>query len=61
MDGYESTQKTPKSGNTIPIIAMNADVIQVDRKKCIDEGINDYASKHFKAKELLSLLDKWIS
>jgi CheY-like chemotaxis protein len=61
MDGYEATREIRKNGNTIPIIALTANAMSGDRKKCIDAGMNDYISKPFKLRELLSLLDKWIS
>jgi len=61
MDGYEATRTIRKNGNTIPIIALTANAMSGDRKKCIDAGMNDYISKPFKLKELLSVLDKWIS
>ena len=61
MDGYEATREIRKMGNSILIIALTANAISVDRKKLIDEGMNDYISKPFKLADLLSLLDKWIS
>ena len=61
MDGYEATRTIRKNGNTIPIIALTANAMSGDRKKCINAGMNDYISKPFKLRELLSLLDKWIS
>jgi CheY-like chemotaxis protein len=61
MDGYEATRTIRKNGNTIPIIALTANAMSGDRKKCIAAGMNDYISKPFKLRELLSLLDKWIS
>ena len=61
MDGYETTRTIRKNGNTIPIIALTANAMSGDRKKCIDAGMNDYISKPFKFDELLNVLDKWIS
>jgi len=61
MDGYEATQEIRKRGITILIIALTANAMSGDRKKCIDAGMNDYIFKPFKLAELLSLLDKWVS
>ena len=61
MDGYEATRTIRKNGNTVPIIALTANAMSGDRKKCINAGMNDYISKPFKLRELLSLLHKWIS
>ena len=61
MDGYQATRAIRKMGNTVPIIGLTADAMSGDKKKCIDAGMNDYSSKPFKIRELLSLLDKWTS
>jgi len=61
MDRYEATREIRKRGITILIIALTANAMSGDRKKCIDAGMNDYIFKPFKLAELLSLLDKWIS
>ena len=56
MDGFEATKfirsnfKPPKSD--IPIIALTANAIKGDDKKCIQAGMNDYISKPFQPETL---------
>jgi len=58
MDGFESTRAIrafeQESGSTsrIPIIAMTADAMDRDRKRCLDSGMDDYLAKPVKLKEL---------
>ncbi|MCI5055729.1 MAG: ATP-binding protein [Flavobacteriales bacterium] len=63
MDGLEATRnirsfKTAKSD--IPIIALTANAMKGDDKKCIDAGMNDYVSKPFKPEELYSKIVSYI-
>ncbi len=55
-----SKQETGKSAHQvssqIPIIAMTAHVMDSDRKKCLDAGMNDYVSKPIDAEELFAVL-----
>lgn len=64
MDGFTATQKIRAMNNygaKIPIIAMTAHAMQGDKDKCIAAGMNDYISKPIRTKELLALIDKWLS
>lgn len=62
MDGFEASKfirsnfEAPKS--KIPIIALTANAIKGDDKKCIQAGMNDYISKPFQPQ---TLKDKIIS
>lgn len=55
MDGYETTLNI-RGGlhKNIPIIAMTAHAMKGEAEKCIQLGMNDYISKPFDPKELLS-------
>jgi len=58
MDGYEATRYLRESGCNIPIIALTANVMADDRRKCVDAGCTDYASKPLDVPVLLDLIAK---
>lgn len=57
MDGFETTRRIrryrDKEKAQVPIMAMTADALVEERKKCFEAGMNDYLSKPFKQGELL--------
>lgn len=56
MNGVEATDyirnKLPEPQNHIPIIALTANAMEDERRKCIKIGMNDYISKPFVPEEL---------
>ncbi len=52
MDGYEATLSIRANNNSIPIIALTADVTAVDIEKCYKVGMNDYVTKPFDPDDL---------
>lgn len=62
LDGINATKKI--RAEIVPdsqpiIIAMTANVMQGDREKCIDAGMNDYISKPFRMAELAEKLAQY--
>ena len=55
MDGLEATKQIRQleNGNTIPIIALTADVITATENKCKDHGMSAHMSKPFEVEKLL--------
>lgn len=45
MNGYEAAKEIRKLDAHIPMIAMTADVMKEDFKRCIEAGMNDYLVK----------------
>ena len=66
MDGYTATgmvrrQEMEKGdGFRLPIIAMTANAMAGDRKKCINAGMDDYLSKPVNKRKLLAILTEWL-
>jgi signal transduction histidine kinase/DNA-binding response OmpR family regulator len=65
MDGYEATQaiRDGEGGGyyrDIPIIAMTANAMKGDDKKCLDAGMSDYLSKPVEAETLRRILQSWL-
>lgn len=61
LNGYESTIIIrEKLQLSTPIIALTANVIEGEREKCINIGMNDYLSKPFDEEQLLEILAKWL-
>ncbi len=62
MDGYEAAciiRKNPKFKN-VPIIAMTASVMNKDKEKCFNSGMNDFIAKPINIENLFSILTRWI-
>ena len=54
MDGFETTKYIRKNlSQTIPIIAITANVINGEEERCIEAGMNGFISKPYTEKDLL--------
>lgn len=61
MDGYSAIEVIRKEHKlTIPVIAMTAHVLQGEREKCLQYGMDDYISKPIDEKKLYALVRKYI-
>jgi CheY-like chemotaxis protein len=72
MDGTEATHRireweesaicnTQSPIKRIPIIAVTANAMKEDRKKCFECGMDDHITKPIKRELLLKVIEKWIS
>lgn len=61
LDGIESAKqiRLDKYLKQPIIIALTANAMKDDRKKCLDAGMNDYLSKPVSVAELKKTLIKW--
>ena len=62
MDGYETIRaiRRIERFEDLPIIALTARAMKVDRDKCIDAGASDYIAKPLDTDQLLSMLRVWL-
>lgn len=58
MDGFETTRQIRllPDGKDTAIIALTASIIEDDRHKCLDAGMNDFLSKPVNVDELARVL-----
>ena len=62
MDGYEATRKIRDDARyeTLPVIAMTANVMETDRKKALASGMNDYIPKPVDPADMFIIMARWI-
>ncbi len=48
MDGYETIRIIRERGYVMPVVAITAHAMQVDKQRCLDAGMDAYLSKPFK-------------
>ena len=63
MDGYEAMEIIRQHGkyHDLPIIALTANAMPEDRKKCLEAGASDYLSKPVDLDKLSSIMRVWLS
>ncbi|MDL5052331.1 PAS domain S-box protein [Oscillatoria laete-virens NRMC-F 0139] len=62
MDGYEASRairEIEKGERHTIIIAMTANAMEGDQKKCLEAGMDDYIPKPVEMKRLAETLEKW--
>ncbi len=66
MDGLEATRRirlgeVGRQYQSIPIIAITANVASEDRQACRDAGMNDFIAKPVELKRFYPLLNRWLN
>ena len=63
MDGLEATRYLRSLGGrfeSLPIIAMTAHALSIDRERGLEAGMNDFILKPINQKEFVDKLDRWV-
>jgi CheY-like chemotaxis protein len=63
MNGYEATAAIRRSAGpnqSVPIVAMTADVVTSGRQRSLDAGMSDYISKPVEMDDLARTLRTWL-
>jgi two-component system sensor histidine kinase/response regulator len=62
MDGVTATREMRKLQRLahLPIVAMTANAMEQDRRKCMDVGMNDFLVKPIDPQDMLGILVRWI-
>jgi len=60
MNGYEATERLKKTNIKTPIVALTANAMVGDDKKCFDAGFDEYISKPIKREKLVEILEKYL-
>ena len=60
MNGYEATMALRKEGVKTPIVALVANVMKGDDKKCFEVGCDEYLAKLIDRRELLKTIGKYL-
>ena len=61
MNGYQAAKELRKQGIKTPVIAVTANVMKGDDKKCLQAGCDDYLAKPIDRREFFKMLDKYLS
>ena len=63
MDGYTATRhiRAHETGRRRPIIAMTAAVIEGERERCLEAGMDDYLTKPVDPARLADTLERWLA
>ena len=63
VDGFEATRRVRELADsrlaTTPIVALTADAMEGDRKKCLEAGMDDYLTKPIVEADLMQVLERW--
>lgn len=59
LDGYQTARRLRKLNFQQPIIALTADAMQGDMRRCLRAGCNDYLSKPIDARQLIEMVRRF--
>ncbi len=63
LDGYEATariRETEAADERLPIIALTANALEGDSRRCLEAGMDDYLAKPLSLRDLRAHLERWL-
>jgi signal transduction histidine kinase/DNA-binding response OmpR family regulator len=62
MDGYDATREIRSyvDRERTPIVALTANALESDRKRCGEAGMDDFVAKPFERNDLVKVLERWL-
>ncbi|HET8705936.1 MAG TPA: response regulator [Pseudomonadales bacterium] len=63
MDGFEATRRIraqETDARRLPIVALTANVMEGDKEKCLESGMDDYLPKPVRKELLREMVDRWM-
>lgn len=63
MDGFDLTaaiRQAESPGSRLPIVAITANAMQGQARRCLEMGMDDYLAKPLRMAELAPMLSKWL-
>ncbi|NQZ67778.1 MAG: response regulator [Lentisphaeria bacterium] len=60
MNGFELAEKLRKTKHTIPIIALTANVMESEKKNCLDSGCDEFSTKPYDKRDLVEKINTLI-
>jgi CheY-like chemotaxis protein/HPt (histidine-containing phosphotransfer) domain-containing protein len=63
MDGFALTaaiRREESAGTRLPIVAVTANALQGEAKRCLDAGMDDYLTKPLRLVELAAKMNQWL-
>ncbi len=63
MDGYQATRaiREREDAGRVPIVALSGKVLDGDRERCLEHGMDDCLGKPFELAGLRDLLQRWLT
>jgi two-component system sensor histidine kinase/response regulator len=63
MDGLEAVThiRANPDWDALPVVAMTANVLEEERNRCLDAGMNDFIAKPVRPEMLYAVLVRWLS
>ncbi|MFN8635235.1 MAG: ATP-binding protein [Chloroflexota bacterium] len=61
MDGVTLTNEIRKRGQTVPIVAMTADVLDETRRRCLDGGMDECLTKPLRVEHLRRVIQRFVA